>query len=266
MNDLIKSVSIENLLQKRTAILERFAQMQTLATEIKELGATFGDSYPPRYEYEFDGHRTALTQYYSRDTREEAATEHTKAIDRIIWKYLMVESGHLTLMDAKAKEDWFKSLKEGNYPEVTFENIAATFTDLHANRGDMFDRGVINVFKSLSWHYKTNSPFKLTKRLVVEYMRGYHSTTGASRLDDLMRCFLVLDNKPVPADYSQTIQGQVRRLDGPQVIDNDYLTVKIYKNGNGHVLFKRMDLVEKLNSVIARNFPFHLAQDNKQAA
>jgi len=272
MNDLIKSVSIENLLQKRAAILERFTKMQELAQEIKDLEKMFGDTYPPRCEWEFDGKRHSFINYYSseRDTKTESLRDYTKAIDRLAWKMLMQESGNLALMDAKAKDEWNQSLKEDKHPELTYENIQATFSDLHASRGEMFDRGVTNVFKSLSWHYKTNSPFKLGKRIVVTGMHGYYSTNGGAKLDDLVRCFRVLEGKPEIAEYKQTIQAQVasmRHNSGSEsFIENEYFTLKVFKNNNGHVTFKRLDLVTKLNEIIARTFPFHIPQDNKQAA
>lgn len=272
-NTLIPSVSIANLLLQRAAILERFSKMQELAEEIQSIEQVWHHVYTPRFEWDSDGHKTYLINYYGQDkeaAKAESRRDYVKTVDRMAWKMLMKESGNLALMDAKAKEEWETSLREGNYPELTLENIHATFADLHAARGEMFDRGVINVFKSLSWHYKTNSPFKLTKRIIVKDMCGYHRTTGGAQLDDLVRCFRVLDNKPEIADYKQTIQSQTSNLQyqhgGQSVIENEYLTIRLHKNNNGHVTFKRLDLVEKLNKIIARHFPFHIPQNNKEAA
>lgn len=259
--ELIKSVSIENLLQTRAAILERFEKMQGLAKEIKELGATLGDRHPPRFEWEFDGHRHSTIGYYREDEQPKITENYRKAIDRLAWAMLMEKSGFLTYMDAKAKEEWRNGLKENTMPELTYANIMATFQGLHANKGEMFDRGVINAFKSLSWDYKTNSPFKLTRRIIVNWCNGY-SAAGKQRLDDLTRCLYLLDGKPEP-EYRHSIAAIKPDLD---FFENDYLTVKFYGNGNGHVTFLRLDLVKQLNEIIARHFPFHIPHDNKKAA
>lgn len=47
------------------------------------------------------------------------------------------------------------------------ENILSTFEQLHLNKGEVFERGVINVFKGLSWDFKTNSPCKFGKKIIV---------------------------------------------------------------------------------------------------
>jgi hypothetical protein len=46
--------------------------------------------------------------------------------------------------------------------------ILSTFEQLHQSKGDVFERGVINVFKRLSWDYKSNSPCKFGKKIIVE--------------------------------------------------------------------------------------------------
>lgn len=37
--------------------------------------------------------------------------------------------------------------------------------------------------------------------------------------------------------------------------ETDYLRVKWFKNGNAHIEFRRMDLVEQMNRIIARHYP-----------
>ena len=269
-NELIKSVSIENLLQKRDAIIERFAKVQELAGEIKGLIAMFGDTSVPEFQWEFRGKKHNVTNYYSYQNdpdreRKTSADDYRKAIDQLGWKYLMEESGNLALMDAKERDKWRTSLDEYKFPELILENIAATFQDMHATRGEMFDRGVINVFKSLSWEYKTNSPFRLTKKIIIRYFTGY-SSSGGEQVDDLIRCFHVLDGKPIP-EYRHSIRNQIHkfRFEGEDTIENEYVFIKMYGNGNGHVTFKRLDLVTKLNEIVARHFPFHIPHDNKAA-
>lgn len=36
---------------------------------------------------------------------------------------------------------------------------------------------------------------------------------------------------------------------------NEYLSIRTFKNGNGHVTFKRIDLVERMNTIIAKHYP-----------
>lgn len=146
--ELIPSISIENLLNQRQGILERFQQMQALATEIKQLIGTFQNDYPPEFTWKNSGKEYALIDRY-RNESEENRVAYTQAIDAMGWRLLMRESGNLSLMDAKARQEWHDSLTK-EVPELTFENIKATFQDLHASRKELFHRGVLNVFKGLS--------------------------------------------------------------------------------------------------------------------
>lgn len=261
-HELIRSISIENLLSQRNGILERYQQIKALAKEIEQLTSQIKVSSAPDFRWYHRGtHEDILNSYRPECTKAEDG--YRKAIDACAWEYLMKESGNLALMDQKAREEWHKSL-EKDVPELTASNIKATFQSLHESREDLFNRGIINIFKGLSWDYKTNSPFKLTKKIILTYMTGY-SSHHADQLSDLYRAFHVLDGKPVP-EYRDGITNQLSnaRHNGLQPIDTDYLSIKLYRNGNGHVTFKRMDLVEQMNKIVARHFPFHIPQDNKQ--
>ena len=80
-----------------------------------------------------------------------------------------------------------------------------------------------------------------------------------------VRCFHVLDNKPEP-EYRHRTQTYMRNAKqwGYDSIETEYIGLKWYGNGNGHVTFMRPDLVEKLNRIVAAHFPFHIPQDNKE--
>ncbi len=124
----------------------------------------------------------------------------------------------------------------------------------------MFERGVIACFRSLAWCYKTNLPQKFGKRIVVTYLTGSASYTRCNELDDLVRVFSVLDGRPEP-DYRGGINSKLSAagLNGwtakAGIVDTEYLTIRTFKNHNGHVTFKRLDLVEKMNRIIAKHYP-----------
>lgn len=90
-------------------------------------------------------------------------------------------------------------------PAISESNILSTFEQLHKNKGEVFERGVINTFKSLSWDYKTNNPCRFGKKIIVEGVVkhdqwGFGLNWGwqRDRLTDLERMLLLLDGKPIP--------------------------------------------------------------------
>jgi Domain of unknown function (DUF4942) len=270
---LIPSVSIANLVSQRAAVMERITQAVGLlreAAEIAQAGhlgmplismSTTSSSYgknlaDARLGARLDG----STWEHAESERAEISKMIRVGIDSAAWQYLMHESGLRSLMDASAREKWDKAIRDGDVPELTDANIRSTFSMLHDSRGDMFERGVIACFKALSWAYKTNLPQKFGKRIVITYLTGSYSHSKCDQLDDLVRVLAVLDGKPEP-DYRGGTYAALSKagLNGwpckAGVVETDYLSIRTFKNHNGHVTFKRPELVEKMNLIIAKHYP-----------
>lgn len=259
--DLVPSLSIENFLSQRDAMVERARSARQLLQELHGIAEAM-----PTIPSASSWYRLTLTTEADRRefTSEDGFEGYIRTIDAACWARLLDLSGLRTFMDNQARTEWDENIEKRKVPPLTYENVQATFRELHAVRGELFERGVIAVFKSLSWHYKTNSPVMFGKRLIARvyetWGHGKHRYTnpnhyGANKLDDIMRVMCVLDGKPEP-DHRQ---GAYRRLsDAPlgSVIDFDgYFTVKGFKNGNGHLTFLRPDIVDKMNRIIAKHYP-----------
>lgn len=263
---IVRSVSVDNLVNQRAAVLQMIGQAIALLRQAGQLADVANVGFP---RLKIDEHRydtgSILT---SRSADLEASLQ--KIVDRGAWQYLMHESGLRTFMDAKARARWDESIEKGEFPPLTAQTVEATFRDLHEARADMFERGVIECFRRLSWHYKTNLPQKFGRRIVCTYLRSSikpaRGSAGTSlghvhhhhcdELDDLVRVFCVLDGKPEPDHRSGIwrLLAAVNHTTDPDA-ENDYLRIRCFRNGNGHVTFKRPDLVAQLNRILAKHFP-----------
>jgi hypothetical protein len=261
---LVKSISITNLANQRVAVVERVRRALDLLAEAEQLAKAAHLGFPRLViddSYACRGRPTVTGDYAKRDEAEGAIV---RVIDTHGWNYLLSESGLRTFMDARAREQWGKQLAEGNVPELTAANIEATFAQLYGSRGDMFERGVIQCFRRLSWNYKTNEPFKFGKRIIVRYLFSHGSPNHrvTDELDDLIRAFCVLDGQPEPdhrnGAYALVSDArQARRTEA----ENAYFHLRWFKNGNGHLSFKRPDLVGSLNRILAKHYPNALASE-----
>lgn len=260
-SDLVPSVSIEHMAQCRAGIMERIDQIIAIEAEIAELAKAGHVGYPDLgivCGYRDNGWRISNGAAEFRDRCRIA-------VDKTAWQYLMKESGLRTFLDRKAREEWDRQIYEGKVPELTPENIAATFSTIHAQRGDLFERGVLEVFKALSWDYKTNSPCKFGKRIVYGYFASAITgrypfnpvrSNGADAVDDLVRVFCVLDGKPEPDHRGGTMmEADKAHQAGLSIIEHEYYRLKWFKNGNAHIEFKRADLVAKMNAILAKHHP-----------
>ena len=98
-----------------------------------------------------------------------------------MWRRAFDITGFKQLMDAQAVEEFEKSLSPVP-PEFTEANIRATFIDLQLSAGQMFRRGVFNVFRYLSDDYRTNAsePFRIGRKVVMSWMVSPSSRHGLS--------------------------------------------------------------------------------------
>ncbi|ALQ96031.1 DUF4942 domain-containing protein [Xylella fastidiosa] len=270
--ELIKSVSIENMINQRNGVVEKINHILDLACEVKNMADHAHIGFPKiMIERVNKSHiRNIDISGINSKERENMSEEIINTVDKGAWEYLMKESGLRSFMDSKARQDWDNQIKEGylKVPEFNFDNIKATFTTLHEARGEMFERGVIECFKNLSWDYKTNQPCKFGKRIIMYYLFNEKSRNGfcsqypkyenANKVDDILRAFHIFDGKP-ELDHRNSFQQMVtkaREFDTDVTeIENEYVIIKWFNNGNGHINFKRLDLVDKMNAIIAKYYP-----------
>lgn len=267
MSELVQSISIINLLNQRDAIVDRVRRAQDLLAECAQVAEATGlTSCTQRFDMLIEGdYRFRSSELLS---GEKGLQKIIKRIDAWAWDKLLHESGLRTFMHAAARQEWTKQITELTCPPLTAESITETFRLLHTNRGAMLEDGVVAVFKRLSWHYKTNLPQRFGKRLVISRLADalgnpiYNSTSN--NLDDLVRVFCVLEGKPEP-DHRQGMYAQIGDHRHERFLDHEYFTLKWFKNGNGHLTFKRLDLVDELNAIIARRYPGALPHDRNAA-
>ena len=181
------------------------------------------------------------------------------------WTTLLQDSGIRSLMSAAKRKEVDEAIHTEQVPPLTREAIRATFTQLHESREEMFEQGVIECFRRLSWDYKTNLPRKFGKRMVVTYLTSYGSANyqQCDGLDDLLRVFHLCDGKP-EADHRRScyrlIDEAMRATsEWPKCTKNEYFSITLYKNESGHVTFKRPDLIQHLNRILAKHHPHALA-------
>ena len=186
--------------------------------------------------------------------------------ERKIWDRLMTDTGMYTFMSSCQRDEWNSQLMSDTCPEITLDNVLATFRHLNASKMQTFEQGLIDVYRKLSWDYRTNNPCRLGKKIIIENLLYRWSngrvTLDCSRreaLDDLVRPFYLLEGRNVP-DFRNSIGAQygefLRNGDNVgKLLEGEYFTVRGYQKGTVHIVFKRSDLVEKLNDIIARHYP-----------
>lgn len=261
MTEIIKSISIDNMLVQHQGALERIAQAAQLLLEADGMLQRAGFSSLDRV---FRARRD--TAVLSLNFEDLAPAR--QAIAASGWKKLMADSGLYGLMDATAREQWDQQITEKRVPDFNADNIRSTFAAIHEKRAEFFERGVLTLFQGLSWDHRTNKPFLLGPKLILKNAlsdKGNAADGVADRLDDLLRALHVLDHKPEPEHRRGAcyLGSEALARPGPKPgWENDYLRVRYFRTAKtGHVQIKRPDLVEQLNRIIARHYPHALAME-----
>ena len=262
--DVICSTSIERIVTGRNAALSLTEILIHQLSDISALTDSIGGGKANEW-----GVRQYRYDCWLMEKPETAMKAITRNIDRGIWKELMNKSGMLSLMDAQARDEWYNSLEQDDIPAISEENILSTFKQLHLNKDDVFERGVINVFKGLSWDFKTNSPCRFGGKIIVtglvKYDRwGFGLSWGwqRDRLADLERMLMLLDGQPIPdnrEDVTRRLDDHIRKNRHSTRYEDEMFVIKYFQKGTAHITFKRPELVDKLNDIIARHYPGMLA-------
>ncbi|EOU3094424.1 DUF4942 domain-containing protein [Yersinia enterocolitica] len=264
--DVICSTSIERIITVRnTALVQIDAlihQLEDISAITSSIGGGIAKDWAMRQDFRCG--------CWLMEKAETAMKVITCNLDRGIWRDLMKKSGMLSLMDAQARGQLNKNLEGENIPAISEANILSTFEQLHLNKMDVFERGIINVFKGLSWDYKTNSPCSFGKKIIINNLVthnrwGYSLNWGWRRdqLADLERMLFLLDGKPIPdnrGDITTRLMEHVRDNPSQQSYEDDYFSIRYFQKGTGHLTFKRPELIEKMNDIIAKHYPGMLAQ------
>ena len=192
------------------------------------------------YRYYYSRHQYALN-----DRMEE------QKLKQYVWRSLIEKTGIITLMDSETQRKMDKDL-ETQPLELTKANILSVLQDLYNRRDAILADSLINVFRALTRQYKSNDPLKLSDKRVIIYVgQGvYRSTQYTDKLTDLDRIFHFLDGQSMTTKRADTL-GYLACYGQQDEIENSYFRIKLFKNGNAHVYFKRPDLIDKCNRLIA---------------
>lgn len=180
-------------------------------------------------------------------------------IDRSFWRTAFEKTGFMQLLDAASRKRLDDEMHK-NPPVFDLGNIQTTFLSLAQNADKMFSDGIVNVFRSLSGDYRTNDAFKVGRKVVMSGMMQHRYSGGLEfrygrsddQINDIDRVIKTLDGKQhQPRELSSAMVGKFQKR---EIYEDDYYRAKAYKNSNLHLEFKRGDLVDKINLIVAKHY------------
>ena len=182
----------------------------------------------------------------------------TKQLHAEGWAYLLKRFE--PFMSGSEKAEWEKLIERGDTPELTQEAAIETMRAFIDRTPENITARIRECFESMRpWAYedlKTNkaNAFRIGKRYIkhgalYSYCRSL-TLYGEKFFGSLDLAFNLLDGKGVPK-YPHDLCTFIRDAlhERKLKFENDYFKFKRYENGNIHIEFKRMDLVDRLNRI-----------------
>lgn len=180
------------------------------------------------------------------------------------WKGIIDRIGIRNVMDSSKRKEIDNQLETGEgLPEVETEAIMKVIMSIVGNAESYMTASIKEAFEIIrrkSEGFKsTGQEWSVTDKAVLTYMieksygrnSRYHVCYGRSSEDALLSvesAFRMLDGKGPCKGHSSELAGSINSsLSGDG--ETEYFRWKAFKNGNLHLWFKRMDLVEEMNAV-----------------
>lgn len=256
MNAIIPHGSIYERAAARTRAIDLFAQAFDAVAQATDAARTAA----PSGVYDLPTLHVSRDSWAARE-RDRFIEQARVAVDRGVWSDVIHACGFSRLMD-KTEHEAFRADLRDNPPEATVENLEATLARLMEDREMIFRRGIASAFSRLDRRFRSHDGFKIGSRIVLSGMfcgSGFwnHYAKHDETLVDVERAFYLLDHRPQPERlggiYGAVASGQQSAGFGPRSfeVEDDFFRVRVFKNGNAHVWFKRDDLVERVNLLLA---------------
>lgn len=195
-------------------------------------------------------------------TRDKFLDYVTKGVDQGVWAHLMRATNLDSLMD-RQERDAFRAQLDSDPPPATVEYLTDTMRRLVEDSGLIFQRGIATAFAKLDRRFRSHDGFKVGARMVLSYaFDAYGSWNSHSRheetLLDVERVFAKLAGQPqLERDAGIVGAINIARSQGRALerkaftAETEFFRVNAFKNGNCHLWFKRPDLVERVNQILA---------------
>jgi predicted RNA methylase len=198
-----------------------------------------------------------------------------RVVDVEAWAYIMEYSTLERYMDSKAKSQ-LKQHLIADPPECTEETVLLTCQSMAMDAGMMFRRGLAEAFSSLDHRFKSHDGWKIGSRAVITnaVQQNYDYRTkvlgfswnynhrGRDIVHDVERVLRQIKGLPPVETRYDGVTAQVEReLKLGEPMENEYIKIRGFKNGNIHLWFTDKDLLWQVNKLLAEYYGEVMSSD-----
>jgi hypothetical protein len=206
-----------------------------------------------------DSYLFSLSRTDSRYRRYEDPDELLKELKKDVWRVLIDRMELRRILSVKRNEELNRQIETGqDLPDIDEAQILAMLEATLTNTSTFIEEAVQEVFEYLrprNSRYKTNTEFEIGKRVILswaietKWAGGFHVNSYREQmLRAVDNVFHALDgNGTIKTHRGPLIDAIEASSTG--IGETEYFRFKCCRNHSLHLVFKRLDLVAKLNAV-----------------
>lgn len=256
--DLYKPKNIAEMVDVYQSAMGKVEQGYRLLEEAeKELRTAFNNDY----------FRTI--DQYSYASGEDAIENIRKETKKRAWETFINKMGVRKFLSVKRAKEFDERLEHDELPEIELQAVMNELTGIMQSSSHLAKEAAIEVSEILRpaktqsryrAAYKTNlknGRYSIGPKIILRnyvYSESYHSGRviydRESDLRAIDRVFHLLDGSGIPNGYRGELIDAINTSSSFGFGETKYFKFRTCKNGNLHLEFKRMDLVNKLNSLV----------------
>lgn len=269
MDAAIKGLKMSNELEiKQTiedVVLAKQRLVERLAIAVKEVRACQQELE----RYKADLGQKELIDLTSKYAKGEVFDKVQMHVDRSVWGFLVERTKVGQFMTLDQREVFSKMLYGADrikpeswadvaFPPLTVNTAHATLLSAVASAGENTELSVVDLFKRLSKHHKSNSGFSFGARLVYERVLGRFDMIDydmGEKLNEFQRVVDIIEGKvPQEVKYNTPLLIAVAEAfrNGTYVAETDQIRCKLFKNGNAHFYLKNPETIQAMNAIVAK--------------
>ena len=264
----------DTAIRKYAAAYAALAAAKAAIAEANAASNAASDDRLSSYNYSTDKTRRDFLCKLEVPDRDQFAAAARRLVDIGVWSRI-IEMTELEAVMDKEEKDRLRSDLHDDPPEVTVDNVRATLERFVADADTIWKRGIANCFSKLDRRFRSHDGWKIGSRIILDRAFGDWGSWNFYRnhqdtLIDVERAFRMLDGeRGLTARYGSVVQAidfARRGTHEPHQseLETPYFKIRIYKNGNCHIWFRRDDLVDKVNLLLADYYGEVLADDTDE--
>lgn len=251
--DLARNTTVAQLVaacqSAETVILSSFAAIVEAENAINAAFSTTGDT----------GRSIRIDASDNHSSRFDEPARAIERIERQCWRLIVERLELRRLLSIQRWKELDRELDKGKLPRISIEAVSDFAQAYGDNIEAMHEEAVREIFEWLrppGTKYKTNAEFEIGPRVILSHVvqrrwsgKGYaiYSEHYAQRLLALENVFNALaGNGMISKGYRSQIHAAIEATEDGHG-ETDLFAWKVFKNGNLHLEFKRLDLLAALN-------------------